>query len=112
VAIGSLLDLVLDQTGIVGALDRAELTNARLTLVDAKRTERATFEQVHASFEGLDRAARRFDLRLRGPRGEWRVSGDARTSGPRRVGTFTATDVPIQDLLLLSGLSTLPAATT
>ena len=111
VAIGSLLELVLDRSGVIGALDRAKLTGARLSLVDANRVERAAFEGVDASFDRAGGAGRRFDLRLRGPRGEWRVAGTARDDDRRRVGDFTAADVPIQDLLLLSGQSGLPAAT-
>ena len=109
-AIASLFDLVLEPRGVVGAIDRARLTNARLTLVDADRRERATFRQVDASFE---RAAdgRRFELRLEGPRGAWRIGGDLRSRDGGREGTLTATDVPVEDLLLLSGLSKVPAET-
>jgi hypothetical protein len=111
VAIGSLLELALDRSGVIGALDRAELTDARLSLVDANRVERAAFEDVDATFERAEGGGRRVDMRLRGPRGEWRVAGTARDDDGRRVGDFAASDVPIQDLLLLSGQSGLPAAT-
>ena len=109
-AIASLFDLVLEPSGIVGALDSAKVSNARLTLVDADGRERAVFGRVEASFDRSDRG-RRFDMRLEGPRGPWRLAGEVVGSRRNRAGVIAATDVPVQDLLLLGGLSKLPAST-
>lgn len=111
-ALSSLFDLVLEPRGIIGALDRARLGNARLTIVDWNGLERAVFSQVEATFDRAGGSARHFDMQLKGPRGEWRLGGDLRVLGPhRRDGVITATDVPVQDLLLLSGFSNLPGST-
>jgi hypothetical protein len=111
-AIASLFDLVLEPTGIVGALDRARLTNARLRIVDEERRERASFANVNATFERNAAEGRRFDLRLDSPGGGWRLGGEVRFDGEgSREGTLTVTNVPIQDLLLFSGLSAVPAST-
>lgn len=111
-AVASLFDLVLEPTGIIGAIDRAKLTNARLRIVDQNRQERAAFRNVSATFERYAPDRRRFDLRLDGSAGGWRLQGDVTVQdGGRREGTVTATDVPIQDVLLFAGMSGLPVAT-
>lgn len=111
-AVLSLFDLVLEPTGLIGALDRAKLTNARLRVVDADRKERAAFRNVSAMFERNAPDRRRFDLRLDGPAGGWRLQGDVLfDDAGRREGTITATDVPVQDVLLFAGMSGLPVAT-
>ena len=71
----------LDRSGVVGALDRAELTDARLTLVDANRVERATFDDVDASFDRAGR--RRPSLRPAPARPARRVAGGRRRAGRR-----------------------------
>lgn len=110
-ALGSLFDLVLESRGVVGALDRARVTNARLTLVGADGRERATFGQVAGLFERSGANSRRFDISLEGPRGRWRLDGELRTSARHRGGRLSVRDLPVQDLLLLSGLSNVPAST-
>jgi Protein of unknown function len=108
-AVGSLFDLILEPRGVVGALDRARVTNARLMLTDAEGRERATFRVASGIFErsGLD--SRRFDVNLDGPRGSWRISGDLKAGGRHRGGKVSIEDLPGEDLLLLSGLSNAPA---
>lgn len=110
-ALGSLFDLVLEARGVVGALDRARVTNARLTLVGADGRERASFRQVTGVFERSGANSRRFDISLEGPRGRWRLDGDLRTSARHRGGSLSVRDLPVQDLLLLSGLSNAPGST-
>ncbi|CAA9310436.1 MAG: Large exoproteins involved in heme utilization or adhesion [uncultured Microvirga sp.] len=111
-SVASLFDLVLEPSGLIGALDRAKLTNARLRILDENRRERAAFRHVAATFERNAPDRRRFDLHLDGSAGGWRLQGDLRLDGDgRREGTVTATDVPIQDLLLFAGMSGLPVAT-
>jgi hypothetical protein len=109
-AVASLFDLILEPSGIVGVLDRASIANARLTLVDADGRERAVFGRVEAAFERSDKG-RRFDMRLEGPRGPWRLAGEVGGTQKGREGVITASDVPVGDLLLLSGLSKVPAST-
>jgi hypothetical protein len=108
-ALGSLFDLVLEPRGVVGALDRARVTNARLTLVGADGRERAAFRQVTGLFERSGAEGRRFDVSLDGPRGRWRLNGDLKAGNRHRGGNISIADVPIQDLMLLSGLSNAPA---
>ncbi|MEA1831918.1 DUF3971 domain-containing protein [Methylobacterium durans] len=112
-AVASIFGVVLDSAGIVGALDRARITNARLTLVDDDARERAVFERVNGLF-GRDAAqeARIFELRIDGPHGEWRFGGNLREAGgTKRTGIITLDDLPVTDLLLLSGQSRLPITT-
>jgi AsmA-like C-terminal region len=110
VVVGSLFELIVGPGGVMGALDRARLTNARLTLVGADRQERTTFTRLDATFDRTTDGGRRFDATVDGPRGAWQLSGDAASDGP---GTYRAKmiarDAPVQDLVLLSGASAVPA---
>jgi hypothetical protein len=111
-ALSSLFELIVDPTNVVGALDRARVTNAKLTLVDAEQRERVAFNRVDASFAHTASRTRRFDMQLHGAYGPWRLNGQVyRGRGARRDGTIVLTDAPIHDLLLLSGLSGVPATT-
>lgn len=108
-ATGALFGLILEPSGLVGALDRASLTGARLTLLDAERRERAVFSRVDATFARAP-AGGRFDLALQGSEGQWRVGGAVTEAEGGRSGVVEAHEVPVRDLLLLSGLSGLPAS--
>src|SRR3954470_15268220 len=111
-ALASLFDLVLEPRGVVGALDRARIGNARLTLVDSDGRDRASFEHVRAMFERNGSDGRRFELQVDGSDGGWRIEGDLRTGGSgAREGTIKATGIPVADILLLSGRSKFPATT-
>ena len=112
VAVGTLFELIVGPTGILGALDVARVTNARLALVDADQNVRATFDRVDATFSRTETGGRRFDAALDGPRGVWRLNGDATSDGGGGYhASVIAADAPVQDLLLLSGLSSIPATT-
>ena len=111
--IASIFGVVLDPAGVVGVLDRARVTNSRLTLVDEDGRERAVFERVNGLF-GRDpvQDARMFELRIDGPHGQWRFGGTLREGeGGQRGGVITLDDLPVTDLLLLSGQSRLPLTT-
>ncbi|MCE4224712.1 DUF3971 domain-containing protein [Methylobacterium sp. C25] len=112
-AVGSIFGVVLDSAGVVGALDRARITNGRLTLIDDDARERAVFERVNGLFRrDATRDARIFELRIDGPHGEWRFGGDLHEEGGgRRSGTITLDDLPVTDMLLLGGMSKLPVET-
>ncbi|MBY0257812.1 DUF3971 domain-containing protein [Methylobacterium sp.] len=112
-SVASIFGVVLDSAGIVGALDRARITNGRLTLIDDDARQRAVFEHVNGLFRrDATRDARVFELRIDGPHGEWRFGGTLHEAGgTRRTGTITLDDLPITDLLLLSGQSKLPVET-
>ncbi len=112
-AVASIIAVVFDPAGIVGALDRARLTNARLTLVDEAGADRAVFQRVDGVFRRGTRAdARAFEMRLDGPHGPWRFGADVRQmEAGRREGIITLDDLPVTDLLLLSGQSKLPLST-
>lgn len=111
-AVEGFLDIVVGQEGPIGALDRAQFTNLRLTLIDTQRRVRAHFTRIDAKFERTSDNGRSFEARLDGSRGSWSLRGDAQ---PIRKGyqlVFYADDVPVQDVLFLSGMSTLPVQTT
>ncbi|MHC2106242.1 DUF3971 domain-containing protein [Methylobacterium sp.] len=132
--LASIFGVVLDSSGIVGALDRARLTDARLRLIDDDGRERAVFARVNGLF-GRDpvNGTRNFELRLDGPHGEWRFGGSLREGGEpqdgktrdgktqdgktqdgtpqARSGVITLDDLPVPDLLLLTGQSSLPLTT-
>ncbi len=110
VAAESLFELIVGSGGIIGTLDRAQITNTRLTVVGDDGRERATFDRVDAAFERTEAGGRRFDATLTGPSGTWRLAGDATADGRGGYGAaMRAVDAPVQDLLLLSGLSGIPA---
>ncbi|MGU3359381.1 AsmA-like C-terminal region-containing protein [Methylobacterium sp. M6A4_1b] len=111
--VASIFGVVLDSAGVIGALDRARITNGRLTLIDDDARQRAVFEHVNGLFRrDAVRDARVFELRIDGPHGEWRFGGDLHEAGgTKRTGIITLDDLPINDLLLLSGQSKLPVET-
>ena len=63
------------------------------------------------SFERAASGGRRFDFSLEGPRGRWRLNGDLKGGTRHRGGSIAVADVPLADLMLLSGLSNAPATT-
>ncbi|TNC13695.1 hypothetical protein FF100_13095 [Methylobacterium terricola] len=111
--VASILSLVLDPSGVIGSLDRARLTNARLTLLDESGAERVVFPRVDGLFNrDATRSARLFEMRIVGPHGPWRFGGDVEQAPDGgRHGVLTLDDLPAPDLLLLSGQSRLPLTT-
>ncbi len=111
--VASILSLVLDPAGVIGSLDRARLTNARLTLLDESGAERVVFPRVDGLFNrDATRPARVFEMRILGPHGPWRFGGDVEEAPDGgRHGVLTLDDLPAPDLLLLSGQSRLPLTT-
>ena len=111
--VASIFSLVLDSAGVFGTLDRARLTNARLTLTDDAGVDRAVFPKVDGLFtRDALREARVFEMRILGPHGAWRFGGDVeQAAGGLRRGVLTLDDLPVSDLLLLSGQSRLPLTT-
>lgn len=110
--IGSLFDIVVGPHSVLNSLGQAQLTNARLVFVDANRKERARFNRVDAVFDWAEEGGRHFAATLDGPQGIWQLAGDA--SGDGKGGyraSVVADGAPIQDILLLTGLSALPATT-
>lgn len=112
-ALASIVGVVLDPGGVVGALDRARITDARMRLIDDDGRERAVFARVNGLF-GRDpvNGTRSFELRLDGPHGEWRFGGSLHeTAEGLRAGRITLDDLPVTDLMLLAGQSGLPLTT-
>ncbi|HZH52303.1 MAG TPA: DUF3971 domain-containing protein [Microvirga sp.] len=110
--VGSLFELIVGPQSLLNSLAQAQLTNARLVFVDADQRERARFHRVDATFDWSEGGGRRFSATLDGPQGEWQVDGDARADGNGAYrASLAANRAPIQDILLLAGLSALPATT-
>jgi hypothetical protein len=95
---------------VLGALEEGRVANARLTLVDAEGKERARFRRVDADFERTKSGGRSFQARLDGPGGTWNIAGEAREEADRGYrASLALTEAPVQDLVLLAGLSAIPA---
>ncbi len=111
-AVGSLFDLIVGRNSILGSLGRADLINARLVFVDADYRERARFKRVDATFDWAQDGGRQFAATIEGDQGTWRLNGQASVTGEAAYRAGVVADgVPAQDILLLSGLSALPATT-
>src|SRR5918998_843272 len=113
--VGSLFDVVVGPQSVLSSLGRAQLTNARLVFVDAGYRERARFQRLDATFDWSEDGGRRFSATVDGRQGSWRLNGDAKREGEGDKAAYRASLVtdgaPIQDILLLTGLSALPATT-
>ena len=108
--VGSLFDLIIGPKSVLNTLGQAQLTNARLVFVDADQRERATFNRLDASFDWTEEGGRQFAATLDGPQGVWQLNGDAISDGNGGYRASVVTDgAPLQDILLLTGLSALPA---
>ena len=107
-AVASLVNPLVERTSILGALDRATIMGARLTLVGPDGRERAAFKRVDAEFERLPGGDRRLSIDLAGQHGDWSVRGRV-SEGRTRKADLEALHVPMADLLLLAGLPDLPA---
>ncbi|MBV9077444.1 MAG: hypothetical protein JO048_08165, partial [Methylobacteriaceae bacterium] len=108
-AVASLLAPVLDDTGLIAAIDKARVVGARLSLVGADGRERVAFRNVGAEFEHREGGQRSITLDMAGQHGAWRLEGLVGEVDGRRSADLEVTSVPAEDILLLSGLSTLPA---
>lgn len=110
--VGSLFDVIVGPQSALNSLGRAQLTNARLVFIDADYRERARFQRLDATFDWTQTGGRRFEATVEGPQGAWQITGDAvRDEAGRYRATLLADSAPIQDLLVLAGLSALPAST-
>ena len=111
-AVGSLFDLIVGPRSVLSTLGRAQLINARLVFIDADYHERARFERVDAVFDWDKDGGRHFSATVEGPQGPWQLSGDAKAEGEAAYrAAVVASSAPIQDIMLLGGMSSLPAAT-
>ncbi|HEV2602762.1 MAG TPA: DUF3971 domain-containing protein [Microvirga sp.] len=109
-AVVSLFETFVGPAGLLGVLEEARLTNARLTLVDSDGKERVTFKRADATFQRESDGVRRFGSSLEGAAGTWKMEGSATPDGSGGYRTTVAVrDAPVQDILLLAGLSRLPA---
>jgi hypothetical protein len=110
--VGSLFDFVVGPKSALTSLGQAQLTNARLVFVDADQQVRARFNRVDATFDWSKDGGRRFAATLDGPQGIWQLDGSAKADGAGGYRASVVADrAPIQDILLLTGLSALPATT-
>ncbi len=110
-AVGSLFELIVGPRSVLNSLGRAQLTNAKLVFIDADHRERARFDRLDATFD-WDDDGRHFSATVEGPQGPWQLSGDAKATGNGAYRAAVVADAaPIQDIMLLGGMSGLPAAT-
>ncbi|WP_139165476.1 DUF3971 domain-containing protein [Microvirga guangxiensis] len=110
-AVGSLFELIVGPRSVLNSLGRAQLTNAKLVFIDADHRERARFDRLDATFD-WDDGGRHFSATVEGPQGPWQLSGDVRANGNGAYRAAVVADAaPIQDIMLLGGMSDLPAAT-
>ncbi|HZH09796.1 MAG TPA: DUF3971 domain-containing protein [Microvirga sp.] len=110
--VGSLFDLIVGPRSVLNSLGRAQLTNAQLVFIDADLKEQARFKRVDATFDWGENGGRHFAATVEGPQGPWQLNGDAKAESETSYRAAVIADsAPIQDILLLSGLSGLPAAT-
>jgi hypothetical protein len=111
-AVRSLFDLIVGPQSVLNTLGRAQLTNAQLVFIDADYRERARFDRVDATFDWDDDGGRHFSATVEGPQGPWQLRGDAKAEGQAAYrAEIVAEAAPIQDIMVLSGMSSLPAAT-
>ncbi len=108
-AVTSLLEPVLGSASLIGALDRATVANARLTVLGADGRERAAFNRVNAMFERAGDGLRRMSIALDGPGGTWRIAGQVGQAAAGVTAELEAANMPLQDALLLAGMSSFPA---
>ncbi|MFC4173309.1 DUF3971 domain-containing protein [Microvirga sp. GCM10011540] len=110
--VGSLFDLIVGPKSALNSLGQARLTNASLVFVDADQKVRARFKRLDATFDWSEDGGRHFAATLDGPQGVWQIDGDAKADGHGGYrASMVADRAPIQDILLLAGLSALPATT-
>lgn len=103
VALASLLAPMVAPDGVIGALDRATVRGAQVTLVAPDGRNRAVFRRVDAVFGRNGSGDRRVDVALTGPNGPWSIRGRV-TEGKFRKAELDVQGIPAADLLLLSGL--------
>ena len=108
-AVASLLEPVLGSASLIGVLDRARIVDARLTILGSDGRERAAFRRVNALFERVGDGVRRMSIDLDGPSGAWRIGGEVAEEGAGRRAELEASLVPLQDAMLLTGMSSFPA---
>ncbi|WP_162559337.1 DUF3971 domain-containing protein [Microvirga sp. 17 mud 1-3] len=109
--VGSLFELIVGPQSILNSLDSAQVTNARLVFIDADGRRRGALDRLDAVFDWSDAGRRRFSASVEGQQGGWQLSGDASIENGGYRAALEANNAPIQDILLLTGLSALPATT-
>jgi hypothetical protein len=108
-AVASLLEPVLGSASLIGALDRATVANARLTVLGADGRERAVFNRVNALFERAGDGLRRMSIALDGPGGAWRIAGQVGQGSAGRHSGARGNPHPSAGRASLAGMSSFPA---
>lgn len=104
IALGSFLEMILDPSNPVGAIDYARIVDASLTLVDENGRERVGFSDVDALFATTPEG-RSFDAQFEGEAGVWQMSGEvARNLDGGRDAAIRIVDIPIDDIVLFAGV--------
>ena len=106
-ALGGFMGALIDPQSPIGTVAEAGLINARLTLVDADGHERVGFSRVDARFERIGEG-RRINASLTGSDATWHIEGAARPrdgGGGGGEAALRITDFPINDALMMAGLS-------
>lgn len=103
-AIGALLEDLLDPGNPVGAIDYARVVDASLTLVDEDGRERVGFSDVDAHF-WTQPDARSLDAEFEGETGRWRLTGRASRDADGGYDAVIGIEgMPLDDVVMIAGL--------
>jgi len=101
--VASAIELLTQSDGLLGGVDEASISNARVILVGADGSERFRFSDAELSFSRPKDTLRNFSFELTGGKGRWRLDGAVSgRGGEKRVANVTFRDVPVSDLQAFS----------
>ena len=101
--VASAIELLTQSDGLLGGIDAASISDARVILVGADGAERFRFSDADLSFSRPKDNLRNFSFELTGGKGRWRLDGAiSGRGGEKRVANVTFRDVPVSDLQAFS----------
>lgn len=97
--VASAIDLLTESDGLLGGIDTASITGARVILAGSDGVERFRFSDANLLFSRPKDNLRNFSFELTGGKGRWRLEGAVSgRAGEKRVANVTFSDVPVSDL--------------
>lgn len=113
VFVGQIFEQIFAPGGIFTSLDYAKITNADLTVESPNKTFSVHYQDVQVSLAKTSRSIRKINTLVHGELGEWSISSELKDHGYENYSSeMVISNVPIQDILLLSGLSSAPLTTS